>query len=154
ETKEKHLTHTFGEVKQFEQQYADGLITLGEKYNKVIDAWSKCSEVVADDMMKQISGVGKSKDGKLKAKSINSIFMMANSGARGSAAQIKPRAGMRGLMANPSGKIIETPIISNFKEGLSFLEYFNSPPGARKGLADTALKPPNPGYLTRRLVDV
>jgi DNA-directed RNA polymerase subunit beta' len=154
ETKEKHLDHTFKEVKQFEQQYADGLITLGEKYNKVIDAWSKCSEVVADDMMKQISSVGRTKDGKLKAKNINSIYMMAHSGARGSTAQIKQLAGMRGLMAKPSGEIIETPIISNFKEGLSVLEYFNSSHGARKGLADTALKTANSGYLTRRLVDV
>ena len=154
ETKEKHLSHTFKEVKQFEQQYADGLITLGEKYNKVIDAWSKCSELVADDMMKQISSVGKNKDGKLKARAINSIYMMAHSGARGSTAQIKQLAGMRGLMAKPSGEIIETPIISNFKEGLSVLEYFNSSHGARKGLADTALKTANSGYLTRRLVDV
>jgi len=153
-TKQKHLDNTFGEVKQFEQQYADGLITMGEKYNKVIDAWSKCSEVVADDMMKQISSVGRTKDGKLKAKEINSIYMMAHSGARGSAAQIKQLAGMRGLMAKPSGEIIETPIISNFKEGLSVLEYFNSSHGARKGLADTALKTANSGYLTRRLVDV
>ncbi|MDE3016437.1 MAG: DNA-directed RNA polymerase subunit beta' [Pseudomonadota bacterium] len=154
ESKGKHLANTFGEVKQFEQQYADGLITLGEKYNKVIDAWSKCSELVADDMMKQISSVGKDKNGKIKAKAINSIYMMANSGARGSAAQIKQLAGMRGLMAKPSGEIIETPIISNFKEGLSVLEYFNSSHGARKGLADTALKTANSGYLTRRLVDV
>ncbi|MFO0388696.1 MAG: DNA-directed RNA polymerase subunit beta' [Alphaproteobacteria bacterium] len=153
-TKEKHINHTFGEVKQFERQYADGLITLGEKYNKVIDAWSKCSEVVADDMMKEISSVGTSKDGKKKAKDINSIYMMAHSGARGSTAQIKQLAGMRGLMAKPSGEIIETPIISNFKEGLSVLEYFNSSHGARKGLADTALKTANSGYLTRRLVDV
>jgi DNA-directed RNA polymerase subunit beta' len=153
-TKEKHLNDTFGEVKEFEQQYADGLITMGEKYNKVIDAWSKCSELVADDMMKQISSVGTDKDGKKNARAINSIFMMANSGARGSAAQIKQLAGMRGLMAKPSGEIIETPIISNFKEGLSVLEYFNSSHGARKGLADTALKTANSGYLTRRLVDV
>jgi len=154
DTKEKHLLHTFGEVKEFEQQYADGLITSGEKYNKVIDAWSKCSELVADDMMKQISSVGRTKDGKVKASQINSIYMMAHSGARGSAAQIKQLAGMRGLMAKPSGEIIETPIISNFKEGLSVLEYFNSSHGARKGLADTALKTANSGYLTRRLVDV
>jgi DNA-directed RNA polymerase subunit beta' len=154
ETKGKHLANTFGEVKQFEQQYADGLITMGEKYNKVIDAWSKCSELVADDMMKGISSVGRNKEGKMKARDINSIFMMANSGARGSAAQIKQLAGMRGLMAKPSGEIIETPIISNFKEGLSVLEYFNSSHGARKGLADTALKTANSGYLTRRLVDV
>ncbi|MEZ5692055.1 MAG: DNA-directed RNA polymerase subunit beta' [Rickettsiales bacterium] len=154
ETKHKHLNDTFAEVKQFEEQYADGLITLGEKYNKVIDAWSKCSELVADDMMKQISSVGRNKEGKFKAREINSIYMMANSGARGSAAQIKQLAGMRGLMAKPSGEIIETPIISNFKEGLSVLEYFNSSHGARKGLADTALKTANSGYLTRRLVDV
>jgi DNA-directed RNA polymerase subunit beta' len=153
-TKQKHLNGTFGEVKQFEQQYADGLITLGEKYNKVIDAWSKCSELVADDMMKEISSVGRSKEGRFNARKINSIYMMANSGARGSAAQIKQLAGMRGLMAKPSGEIIETPIISNFKEGLSVLEYFNSSHGARKGLADTALKTANSGYLTRRLVDV
>jgi len=154
ETKGKHIAHTLGEVKQFEQQYADGLITLGEKYNKVIDAWSKCTEVVADDMMKRISGQAAGKDGKKSARNINSIFMMANSGARGSAAQIKQLAGMRGLMAKPSGEIIETPIISNFKEGLTVLEYFNSSHGARKGLADTALKTANSGYLTRRLVDV
>ncbi len=153
-TKGKHVAHTFGEVKQFEKQYADGLITSGEKYNKVIDAWSKCSEIVADDMMKEISSVGKDKNGKMIAKNINSIYMMAHSGARGSAAQIKQLAGMRGLMAKPSGEIIETPIISNFKEGLSVLEYFNSSHGARKGLADTALKTANSGYLTRRLVDV
>jgi len=153
-TKQKHLDGTFGEVKQFEQQYADGLITSGEKYNKVIDAWSKCSEVIADDMMKQISSVGRNAAGEFKAKDINSIYMMAHSGARGSAAQIKQLAGMRGLMAKPNGEIIETPIISNFKEGLSVLEYFNSSHGARKGLADTALKTANSGYLTRRLVDV
>ncbi|MGE3713837.1 MAG: DNA-directed RNA polymerase subunit beta' [Alphaproteobacteria bacterium] len=152
-TKEKHLNHTFKEVKQFEKQYSDGLITLGEKYNKVIDAWSKCSEMVADDMMKEISSVG-NQEGKRNARGINSIYMMAHSGARGSAAQIKQLAGMRGLMAKPSGEIIETPIISNFKEGLSVLEYFNSSHGARKGLADTALKTANSGYLTRRLVDV
>ncbi len=154
ETKGKHIGNTLGEVKQFEQQYADGLITLGEKYNKVIDAWSKCTEVVADDMMKRISGQTGAKGEKRTGRHINSIFMMANSGARGSAAQIKQLAGMRGLMAKPSGEIIETPIISNFKEGLTVLEYFNSSHGARKGLADTALKTANSGYLTRRLVDV
>ena len=152
ETKGKHIAHTLGEVKQFEQQYSDGLITSGEKYNKVIDAWSKCGEVVADDMMKRISGQNDVE--KKRARHINSIYMMAHSGARGSAAQIKQLAGMRGLMAKPSGEIIETPIISNFKEGLSVLEYFNSSHGARKGLADTALKTANSGYLTRRLVDV
>lgn len=153
-SKGKHLTATLSEVKQFEQQYTDGLITNGERYNKVIDAWSHCGEKVADDMMKEISSVGTSKDGKKTAKAINSIYMMANSGARGSAAQIKQLCGMRGLMAKPSGEIIETPIISNFREGLSVLEYFNSSHGARKGLADTALKTANSGYLTRRLVDV
>ncbi len=153
ESKTKHIDGTLAEVKQFEQQYADGLITSGEKYNKVIDAWSKCGEVISDDMMSGISRLGTEK-GKENAKDVNSIYMMAHSGARGSAAQIKQLAGMRGLMAKPSGEIIETPIISNFKEGLSVLEYFNSSHGARKGLADTALKTANSGYLTRRLVDV
>ena len=153
-TKGKHINNTLAEVKQFEQQYADGLITSGEKYNKVIDAWSKCTEIVADDMMKGISGQNVPASERKSAKHINSIYMMANSGARGSAAQIKQLAGMRGLMAKPSGEIIETPIISNFKEGLTVLEYFNSSHGARKGLADTALKTANSGYLTRRLVDV
>jgi len=133
-------------VKEFEQQYLDGLITRGEKYNKVVDVWSTCTDQVADEMMKAISGE--------KGRSVNSVYMMAHSGARGSAAQIKQLAGMRGLMAKPSGEIIETPIISNFKEGLTVLEYFNSTHGARKGLADTALKTANSGYLTRRLVDV
>jgi len=152
-TKDKHIGDTLKEVKQFEQQYADGLITSGEKYNKVIDAWSHCTERVAGDMMKQISAVG-NEEGKRSGRNVNSIFMMANSGARGSAAQMKQLSGMRGLMAKPSGEIIETPIISNFKEGLTVLEYFNSSHGARKGLADTALKTANSGYLTRRLVDV
>ena len=120
-------------VKEYEQQYQDGLITQGEKYNKVVDVWSNCTDMVADEMMKVISR-GPSGQG------INSIYMMAHSGARGSAAQIKQLAGMRGLMAKPSGEIIETPIISNFKEGLTVLEYFNSTHGARKGLADTALE--------------
>jgi DNA-directed RNA polymerase subunit beta' len=132
--------------KEFEQQYMDGLITRGEKYNKVVDIWSKCTDDVADAMMKGISNVDEG--------NLNSVYMMAHSGARGSAAQIRQLAGMRGLMAKPSGEIIETPIISNFKEGLSVLEYFNSTHGARKGLADTALKTANSGYLTRRLVDV
>ena len=156
-TKEAHITKTLGEVKQFEQQYSDGLITQGERYNKVVDAWSHCTERVADDLMRAISGQDKAtldKKEKKRARSINSIWMMANSGARGSAAQIKQLAGMRGLMAKPNGEIIETPIISNFKEGLTVLEYFNSSHGARKGLADTALKTANSGYLTRRLVDV
>ena len=134
-------------IKEYEQQYQDGLITQGEKYNKVVDAWSSCTDLVADAMMKEISTT---KPGE----QVNSVYMMAHSGARGSAAQMKQLAGMRGLMAKPSGEIIETPIISNFKEGLTVLEYFNSTHGARKGLADTALKTANSGYLTRRLVDV
>ncbi len=145
--KEAMVEATKKQVAEFEQQYQDGLITQGEKYNKVVDAWSQCTELVADAMMKVISS-GESGRG------INSIWMMAHSGARGSAAQMRQLAGMRGLMAKPSGEIIETPIISNFKEGLSVLEYFNSTHGARKGLADTALKTANSGYLTRRLVDV
>ena len=139
-------------AKEFEQQYNDGLITQGEKYNKVVDAWSKSTDRIADEMMREISSVKKMPDG--REAQVNSIYMMAHSGARGSPAQMRQLAGMRGLMAKPSGEIIETPIISNFKEGLSVLEYFNSTHGARKGLADTALKTANSGYLTRRLVDV
>ena len=140
-------------AKEYEQQYQDGLITQGEKYNKVVDAWAKCTDRIADEMMREISAV------KMDPKTnrevpVNSIYMMAHSGARGSPAQMKQLAGMRGLMAKPSGEIIESPIISNFKEGLTVLEYFNSTHGARKGLADTALKTANSGYLTRRLVDV
>ncbi|MFN3076995.1 MAG: DNA-directed RNA polymerase subunit beta', partial [Alphaproteobacteria bacterium] len=146
-SKEKLVRETEQLVKEFEQQYQDGLITMGEKYNKVVDAWSRCTDQVADEMMKEIQKIE-------PGKPINSIYMMAHSGARGSAAQMKQLAGMRGLMAKPSGEIIETPIISNFKEGLTVLEYFNSTHGARKGLADTALKTANSGYLTRRLVDV
>ncbi|MCE5974529.1 DNA-directed RNA polymerase subunit beta' [Sinirhodobacter sp. WL0062] len=140
------------QVKEFEQQYMDGLITQGEKYNKVVDAWSKCSDAVAGEMMKEISAVRVDDAG--MEKEPNSVYMMSHSGARGSPAQMKQLGGMRGLMAKPSGEIIETPIISNFKEGLTVLEYFNSTHGARKGLADTALKTANSGYLTRRLVDV
>jgi DNA-directed RNA polymerase subunit beta' len=155
DAKHAHINETLAEVKQFEQQYSDGLITRGEKYNKVVDAWSKCTDRVAHDMMKVISGQSSFSPRDAQGKVfLNSIYMMADSGARGSAAQIKQLAGMRGLMAKPSGEIIETPIISNFKEGLSVLEYFNSTHGARKGLADTALKTANSGYLTRRLVDV
>jgi DNA-directed RNA polymerase subunit beta' len=139
-------------VKEYEQQYNDGLITQGEKYNKVVDAWAKCTDRIADEMMQEISAVRKTDSG--REVPVNSIYMMAHSGARGSAQQMKQLAGMRGLMAKPSGEIIESPIISNFKEGLSVLEYFNSTHGARKGLADTALKTANSGYLTRRLVDV
>ena len=152
--KEKHVNMTFDEVKQYERQYSEGLITLGEKYNKVVDAWSKCTDRVAEDMMKEISTGFKNDDSKNNQQKVNSIYMMAHSGARGSPAQIKQLAGMRGLMAKPSGEIIETPIISNFKEGLTVIEYFNSTHGARKGLADTALKTANSGYLTRKLVDV
>jgi len=140
------------QVKEFEQQYMDGLITQGEKYNKVVDAWSKCSDKVAGDMMASISAVHYDENG--AEKEPNSVYMMSHSGARGSPAQMKQLGGMRGLMAKPNGEIIETPIISNFKEGLTVLEYFNSTHGARKGLADTALKTANSGYLTRRLVDV
>jgi DNA-directed RNA polymerase subunit beta' len=146
EAKEKLVNEAKEKVAEYEQQYLDGLITKGEKYNKVVDIWSKCTDDVADEMMAIISDVDKA--------GLNSVYMMAHSGARGSAAQIRQLAGMRGLMAKPSGEIIETPIISNFKEGLSVLEYFNSTHGARKGLADTALKTANSGYLTRRLVDV
>ncbi|MDR3464329.1 MAG: DNA-directed RNA polymerase subunit beta', partial [Xanthobacteraceae bacterium] len=149
----KIVDDTRSMAKEFEQQYNDGLITQGEKYNKVVDAWSKATEKIAEQMMKEISAVKKDpKTG--ESAQINSIYMMAHSGARGSPAQMRQLAGMRGLMAKPSGEIIETPIISNFKEGLSVLEYFNSTHGARKGLADTALKTANSGYLTRRLVDV
>jgi DNA-directed RNA polymerase subunit beta' len=144
--KEQLVNEAKDKVAEYEQQYLDGLITKGEKYNKVVDIWSKCTDDVADKMMAHISNVGEV--------GLNSVYMMAHSGARGSAAQIRQLAGMRGLMAKPSGEIIETPIISNFKEGLSVLEYFNSTHGARKGLADTALKTANSGYLTRRLVDV
>ncbi len=140
------------QVKEFEQQYMDGLITQGEKYNKVVDAWSKCSDEVAAAMMDEISSMKKDDAG--AEMEPNSVYMMSHSGARGSPAQMKQLGGMRGLMAKPSGEIIETPIISNFKEGLTVLEYFNSTHGARKGLADTALKTANSGYLTRRLVDV
>ncbi|MEN2747488.1 DNA-directed RNA polymerase subunit beta' [Sphingomonas sp. T9W2] len=154
--KDKLVDETRDQVKDFEQQYQDGLITQQEKYNKVIDAWSRCGDQVATSMMDEIKAVRRYDDGpnKGREKPINSIYMMAHSGARGSQAQIKQLAGMRGLMAKPSGEIIETPIISNFKEGLTVLEYFNSTHGARKGLADTALKTANSGYLTRRLVDV
>ena len=138
---------TQAEVREFEQQYQDGLITAGERYNKVVDAWSRCKDLVATAMMKEIS---KQEIGK----PTNSVWMMSHSGARGSPAQMSQLAGMRGLMAKPSGEIIEQPIIANFKEGLSVLDYFNSTHGARKGLADTALKTANSGYLTRRLVDV
>ena len=153
EEKENLIQETNELTKEFEQQYIDGFITKGEKYNKVVDAWAKCTDRVEDKMMEKISSSEIDNETK-REKPVNSIYMMAHSGARGSAAQMKQLSGMRGLMARPSGEIIETPIISNFKEGLNVLEYFNSTHGARKGLADTALKTANSGYLTRRLVDV
>jgi DNA-directed RNA polymerase subunit beta' len=146
------VDETRSQVKDFEQQYMDGLITQGEKYNKVVDAWSKCNDKVTDAMMGTISSGSRDADG--AEAEPNSVYMMAHSGARGSVTQMKQLGGMRGLMAKPNGDIIETPIISNFKEGLTVLEYFNSTHGARKGLSDTALKTANSGYLTRRLVDV
>ncbi len=147
DTKGAMILKTQTEVKEFEQQYQDGLITAGERYNKVVDAWSRCTDEVAGAMMKEISR-------QEAGRQTNAVWMMSHSGARGSPAQMRQLAGMRGLMAKPSGEIIEQPIIANFKEGLSVLEYFNSTHGARKGLADTALKTANSGYLTRRLVDV
>ena len=151
-TKENLINNTKKQIEGYEKQYSDGLITRGEKYNKVVDIWSKCTDTVANEMMKEISSAEKIYDN--DRIETNSVYMMADSGARGSQAQMKQLAGMRGLIAKPSGEIIETPIISNFKEGLSVLEYFNSTHGARKGLADTALKTANSGYLTRRLCDV
>ncbi|CRL10944.1 DNA-directed RNA polymerase subunit beta' [Phaeobacter italicus] len=146
------VDETREQVKDFEQQYMDGLITQGEKYNKVVDAWSKCNDKVTEAMMGTISADKRDENGAVMEP--NSVYMMAHSGARGSVTQMKQLGGMRGLMAKPNGDIIETPIISNFKEGLTVLEYFNSTHGARKGLSDTALKTANSGYLTRRLVDV
>ena len=144
----KHLVEeTEKIVGEYEQQYLDGLITEGEKYNKIVDAWDRCGDKVADALLKSMSY---SEDGKQP----NSAYMMVHSKARGSMAQLKQSAGMRGLMAKPTGEIIETPIVSNFKEGLTVLEYFLSTHGSRKGLTDTALKTANSGYLTRRLVDV
>ena len=151
--KAKFVAETSELVKEFEQQYNDGLITRLEKYNKVVDAWSKCTDKIAKEMMERISSVSRNETTG-RENPINSIYMMSHSGARGSPTQMRQLAAMRGLMTKPSGEIIETPIISNFKEGLTVLEYFNSTHGARKGLADTALKTANSGYLTRRLVDV
>jgi DNA-directed RNA polymerase subunit beta' len=152
ESKTKIVEETDKIAKEYEQQYNDGLITFGEKYNKVVDAWARCDDKLTEEMMAGIQAVQFEESG--RQKQMNSIYMMARSGARGSTRQMKQLAGMRGLMAKPDGSIIETPIISNFKEGLSVNEYFNSTHGARKGLADTALKTANSGYLTRRLVDV
>jgi DNA-directed RNA polymerase subunit beta' len=151
-TKQGLINDTKKQIEEYEKQYSDGLITRGEKYNKVVDIWSKCTDTVANEMMKEISSAEKIyPNDRIET---NSVYMMADSGARGSQAQMKQLAGMRGLIAKPSGEIIETPIIANFKEGLTVLEYFNSTHGARKGLADTALKTANSGYLTRRLCDV
>jgi DNA-directed RNA polymerase subunit beta' len=152
-SKEKLIDETRHRVREYEQQYLDGLTTDKEKYNLVVDVWSKCTDLVAAEMMKEISEPKIDKQTG-RVEEMNSIYMMSHSGARGSPQQMKQLAGMRGLMAKPSGEIIETPILSNFKEGLTVLEYFNSTHGARKGLADTALKTANSGYLTRRLVDV
>ncbi|MDG2155936.1 MAG: DNA-directed RNA polymerase subunit beta', partial [Gammaproteobacteria bacterium] len=144
------------EVKDIQKQYSDGLVTDGERYNKVVDIWSRTNDLVAKAMMDKLGKeeVEDAKGDLVKQDSFNSIYMMADSGARGSAAQIRQLAGMRGLMAKPDGSIIETPITANFREGLDVLQYFISTHGARKGLADTALKTANSGYLTRRLVDV
>ncbi|KPK56912.1 MAG: DNA-directed RNA polymerase subunit beta' [Gammaproteobacteria bacterium SG8_31] len=150
------LSSAESEVKEIQDQYASGLVTNGERYNKVVDIWSHTNDRVAKAMMEKLGtdDVVAADGSKVSQKSFNSIFMMADSGARGSAAQIRQLAGMRGLMAKPDGSIIETPITANFREGLNVLQYFISTHGARKGLADTALKTANSGYLTRRLVDV
>jgi DNA-directed RNA polymerase subunit beta' len=155
-TKKEIVGQADADVLEIQKQYMDGLITDGERYNKVIDIWMQATEKVANEMLKDIGTqeVAGLKGEKRKVESFNPIYMMADSGARGSAAQIRQLAGMRGLMAKPSGEIIETPITANFREGLTVLQYFISTHGARKGLADTALKTANSGYLTRRLVDV
>src|SRR4026209_836754 len=156
EQKQKILGAAEHEVKEIQEQYASGLVTNGERYNKVVDIWSRTNDQVAKAMMEklgiEIVTEGPGKGG--QQESFNSIYMMAEWGARGSAAQIRQLAGMRGLMAKPDGSIIETAITANFREGLNVLQYFISTHGARKGLADTALKTANSGYLTRRLVDV
>ncbi len=159
--KKEFLEKAYAQVHEIDNQYAEGLITDGERYTKVIDIWAQTSEQIASAMMKRLSvqtfnapAGWKGKDKEITGPAFNSIFMMADSGARGSNAQIRQLAGMRGLMAKPSGEIIETPIVANFREGLTVLQYFVSTHGARKGLADTALKTANSGYLTRRLVDV
>jgi DNA-directed RNA polymerase subunit beta' len=156
EQKDRILALAEREVKEIQEQYASGLVTNGERYNKVVDIWSRTNDQVAKAMMDKLGGedVTDSRGIKVRQKSFNSIFMMSDSGARGSPAQIRQLAGMRGLMAKPDGSIIETPITANFREGLNVLQYFISTHGARKGLADTALKTANSGYLTRRLVDV
>ncbi len=154
--KEQLLNGAYGDVREIEEQYKNGLITDGERYNKVVDIWAEVTDRIADEMLRDLATetVTDEQGKKLTVPSFNPIFMMADSGARGSAQQIRQLAGMRGLMAKPSGEIIETPITANFREGLTVLQYFISTHGARKGLADTALKTANSGYLTRRLVDV
>ncbi len=154
--KNKILAAAEREVKEIQEQFASGLVTNGERYNKVVDIWSRTNDQVAKAMMEKLGTeeATTAKGDKVQQKSFNSIYMMADSGARGSAAQIRQLAGMRGLMAKPDGSIIETPITANFREGLNIHQYFISTHGARKGLADTALKTANSGYLTRRLVDV
>src|SRR3990172_3023839 len=154
--KEAFITKARKEVTEIEKQYSEGLITNGERYNKVVDIWAHVTEQVASEMMKELAFEEESikKGTATEPKDFNSIFMMADSGARGSTQQIRQLGGMRGLMAKPSGEIIETPITANFREGLTVLQYFISTHGARKGLADTAIKTANSGYLTRRLVDV
>ncbi len=156
EAKYKLVADAEAEVLEIQEQFQSGLVTAGERYNKVIDIWASANEKVSKAMMENLSSeVVINRDGEEeKQASFNSIYMMADSGARGSAAQIRQLAGMRGLMAKPDGSIIETPIVANFREGLNVLQYFISTHGARKGLADTALKTANSGYLTRRLVDV
>src|SRR5512146_1284960 len=156
EQKTKSVASADREVKEIQDQYASGLVTNGERYNKVVDIWSRTNDQVAKAMMDKLGSeeVVDAKGKTVRQPSFNSVFMMADSGARGSAAQIRQLAGMRGLMAKPDGSIIETPITANFREGLNVLQYFISTHGARKGLADTALKTANSGYLTRRLVDV
>ncbi|WP_028293994.1 DNA-directed RNA polymerase subunit beta' [Oceanobacter kriegii] len=156
DAKAEIIANADAEVKEIESQFASGLVTHGEKYNKVIDIWSRANELVAKAMMENLGKepVIDREGNEVEQESFNSVYMMADSGARGSPAQIRQLAGMRGLMAKPDGSIIETPIVANFREGLNVLQYFTSTHGARKGLADTALKTANSGYLTRRLVDV
>jgi len=154
DSKNNHVKDTLKKIREYEDQYSEGLITSGERYNKAIDEWTRCTDTIASDMMKKLLDSNRLKDKGTNCESLNSIYIMSDSGARGSPAQMRQLAGMRGLMTKPSGEIIETPITSNFKEGLNELEYFISTHGARKGLADTALKTANSGYLTRKLVDV
>ena len=164
EEKVKLIEQADSEVQEIQGQYSSGLLTQGERYNKVVDIWSRTGDTIADAMMRKIkeepvkdqSGkiLKDDKGNQINQESFNAIYMMADSGARGSAAQVRQLAGMRGLMARPDGSIIETPIKTNFRDGLNVLQYFISTHGARKGLADTALKTANSGYLTRRLVDV